>query len=120
MIFNITKDKSVTPIEAGDTVTLSWNGATYLTGSGQSLTLSIPMRRPILADSVSCTSNSIITRQSGKYTHGSDGTAGVSWTVSNCEIREHGIHVAFTRTTTTNAVNNDCIGVNASLTFKFS
>lgn len=110
----------IDPIKAGDTVSLAWNGATYLTSSSKTISLSIPLRRPILAESVACTSNSVTTRQAGNYTHGSSGTAGVSWTVDSCEIREHGIHVSLTRTTTTNAVNNDTIGVNASLTFKFS
>lgn len=110
----------ITPIKAGRTVNITWNGATYLTTSKTELSLSIPLRRPILANSVSCTSNSLITRQSGNYTHGSSATAGVAWTVENCEIREYGIHLSLSRTTTTNAVNNDSIGVNAALTFAFS
>lgn len=110
----------IKPIKAGNTVDVTWNGATYLTSSKKKLSLSIPIRRPILANSVSCTSNSLVTRQSGNYTHGSSATAGVAWTVNDCKIREHGIHLSLSRSTTTNAVNNDSIGVNAVLTFAFS
>ena len=110
----------IPPIKAGNTVNVTWNGASYLTSSKTEITLSIPLRRPILANSVSCTSNSLVTRQSGNYTHGSSATAGVAWTVEGCTIREFGINLSLSRTITTNAVNNDSIGVNAALTFAFS
>lgn len=107
-------------IMAGDTVTVIWHGGSYLTNSSKRIDVDIPLRRLILANSVSVDSATLITRQNGAYTHGSAASAGVEWTSVNSSISEGGVFVSLERTTTTNAVNNGTIGISMNITLSFS
>lgn len=108
------------PWIAGDTMTTNFMGATLLSNSKKSIYLYLPVKDPILADSVECTSAKLTTVQDGSYTHGSASGSKVAWTVSSTEITETGIYILLTRSTVTNATNNAPIAFNGDFTIKFS
>lgn len=107
-------------IKAGDSIAVVWNGAGYLTSSSQQISVTIPFRQIIVASGVTVTNARLTTRQNGSYTHGSSGSANVEWTVTVASISASGVNLNLQRTTTTNAVNNEAIGINLSATFTFS
>lgn len=111
------------PIMPGDTVTLTWAGAGYFTSSKTDCRFCIPLRGACTASSVTCDSATMTTRQGGSYTHGSSSTTAVAWVPKSCAFVDDtckAINIILTRTTTTNATNNDAVGVVGTFTFTFS
>lgn len=105
----------------GDSITLNWYGASYLTTGSTQIPMSIPLKRLILANDVTVTNVTMITRQNNAYTHGSAASTRVAWTVSSAGINHHtGLYLNVTRSTTTNAVNNAPIGIDLQCTVTFS
>lgn len=108
------------PWVAGDSVTINWMGATFVSNSKKELYINLPIRNPILANTATCTSAQVTTIQDGQYTHGSGSGKKVAWTVSETEITDMGIYLLITRSTVTNATNNAPIGVNGTFVIEFS
>ncbi len=101
--------------EAGDsyTVASSIHTAGYVTSSSKSVRFSIPLSKPVASDVTSVTiSNLKLTlRQGGKYTHGSSATTGVAPSSITASVDNGFIMVNCNMSSTTNAVNNDVIGI---------
>jgi len=108
----------------GDSITLptTFRTAGFLTTSGTEVLFIVPLSKPMRGVSkVTATSvNGFVLRQAGKYTHGSAASTFVKPT-SYTAIRINGVCIAISAifSTTTNAINNDPIGVQWSgkLTF---
>lgn len=98
--------------EKGDTIQVEWNGAGYATSSSQIVYVTIPIDKPIMGNPTITVSVSARLRQNGNYTHGSTSSAYAS-PASYQEILHKGTGLAFGMkfSSTTNATNNDSIGV---------
>lgn len=99
--------------------------AGFLTGSSQTVYFTVPIAKPIInpsggSVSISITSATLRLRQAGSYTHGSSASATVRASSVSAEyVPGVGIKVTASRTTTTNAINNDVIGIEFTGTFYF-
>lgn len=107
----------------GDSISLSWYGAGYITSSKTTIHFSVPLSRPIIGSpKVTVTSGTGLTlRQDGSYTHGSSSSVAV-FPSSYSALANSGNHVRITATmsNTTNAINNSSIGINANIIITFS
>jgi hypothetical protein len=108
----------------GDSFTIRYRGAGYVTTGGKDLRFSVPVSKPIIGSPiVSVTSKGFILRQGGKYTHGSssDSTVKPSSIAATCEdCGGNFIRIDAVFGDTTNVVNNDAIGIDweGTITFK--
>lgn len=104
--------------EAGDSYTISGDIQTagYVTTSSKSVRFIIPLNKPVASEVTGVTiSNLKLTlRQGGKYTHGSSATSGVTPASIDAALNDGFITVKCTMSSTTNAVNNDTIGISTS------
>lgn len=108
-------------IDAGDKINNTcWYGAGFLTSSGTQAYFTLPISKVITASSVTVTQLTMITRQAGRYTHGSSSSNLVEWEPIEATIVPGGVRIAAERSTTTDAVNNDVIGINAHVWLSFS
>lgn len=101
--------------KSGDSYTIasSIHTAGYVTSSSKSVRFSIPLSKPVASDVTSVTiSNLKLTlRQGGKYTHGSSASTGVAPSSITASVDNGFIMVNCIMSSTTNAVNNDVIGI---------
>ena len=110
-------------LRRGDSISINYQGAGYLTNSGTEVHIMIPVGKPIIGDPTVTvkSSNGCILRQEKEYTHGSSSSGGVTpsklqgWASENSCLR-----VVLTFSSTTNAINNSPIGVHFSGTVEFS
>ena len=99
----------------GDTIPITFRGSGYVTSGSSYVGFTIPISKPIIGKPV-VTARSVkgfVLRQNGKYTHGSAGSPAVWATPSEYEVdfdsRSISIGAIFSKTT--NATNNDSIGI---------
>ena len=107
----------------GDTVLMgNYKCSGYVTNSGKEVCFSIPIDRPMIGvTSVSvASSNGLIIRQGGKYTHGSSASTWVKPSSYSVATSLNCINVVATLPNTTNVVNNDTCGVQASIIITFT
>ena len=101
--------------EKGDSYTIisSIHTAGYVTSSGASVRFMLPLDKPVASDVTKVTIDnlSLTLRQGGKYTHGSSSSTGATPKSVAATINPGFIMVNCTMSSTTNAVNNDTIGV---------
>lgn len=109
---------------AGDSYTHIIRTAGYVTNSKAEVHFTVPISKPIVGSTaVSAASvNGFILRQGDKYTHGSAASTYAKPTSYSCAICGNGTHLAIVATfsNTTNAINNDAIGIYANFTLTFS
>ncbi|MBQ8503356.1 MAG: hypothetical protein IJ491_03660 [Clostridia bacterium] len=106
----------------GDSVSLTFNGAGFVTTGSSAIFFSVPLDKPVIG-SPTVTASSVgglILRQNNKYTHGSNSGAAVSPSSYSAAIEEGYIRVVASMSETTNATNNDSIGINWSGKITFS
>lgn len=109
--------------EAGDTIDVEWTGTGFVSDASSKVYFSIPLSRPVIGTSnVSVnSSNGLIVRQNGTFTHGSSASGYVKPTYSATLSCDGGIvNVVATLSSTANAVNDAPCGITASLTIAFS
>lgn len=110
----------------GDSFTVEVNTAGYVTASSTSVRFMVPLSRAVSSDvsNVTVSGMSVILRQDGKYTHGSSASVSVTPSSISAWARDRGggnyLTVWATMGSTTNAVNNDCVGIEGTLTVTFS
>lgn len=107
----------------GDTLSVAVATAGYVTTSSTSIRFTVPLARPLSSDITGITvtaDNGLILRQNGSYTHGSTSSTGAVPSAYSFTFNKRDyIQVAATMSSTTNATNNDTVGIvwNATLTF---
>lgn len=106
----------------GDSLTMEWRGAGYVTASSGMVWFAIPFSKPVIGNpTVTVTSvNGLILRQSGKYICG---TAASTWKKPSsiqCSRYADFLYIGCKMSATTNAVNNDSVGIEASIKITFS
>lgn len=109
--------------EVGDTIDVEWTGAGFVSNEGVNVYFSIPLSKPVIGTpTVSVeSSNGLIIRQNGTFTHGSSASGYVKPTYSATLSCDGGIvNVVATLSSTANAVNDAPCGITASLTIAFS
>lgn len=116
------KETSLKPYyEAGDSFTTRWVGAGFVSSS-KVICFSLPLSKPIVGSpTIKLSDFTLRLRQGGKYTHGSSSTSFAS--VSSYSIEgdtNNHLRIYATMSSTTNAVNNDVVGVDANVTVTFS
>lgn len=113
---------SVSPYKAGDTFSFDINTSGYLTSSATSVRFIMPLTRQVASGvTVSVSDAKAILRQNGSYTHGSSASVGVAPdSIDKITVKPFGLEFWIIFNTTTNATNNDAIGINFSGTINFS
>lgn len=122
-ISNIASPGSYKPyLRRGDSFTITFRGAGYVTNSKKDVSFWLPLTTPVCGSpTVTASSgNGFVFRQGDKYTHGSSASTYVvptSYEVSN--IFRCGLYIKAVFSDTTNAINNDTIGIywNGTITF---
>lgn len=106
----------------GDSITITIRTAGYVTNGSKDVIFWIPLTMPIIGSpTITLTSNNgFILRQGNKYTHGS--AADVYVTPASYEaigVMYSGIYAKGSFNTTTNAINNETVGIywNGTITF---
>lgn len=98
-----------------DQIEVSIATSGYVTDASKSIRFTVPLSKPIIGNpTVTITSNAgLQLRQGGQYTHGSTASALVHPTSYRAYTTNSGNHVVIyaTMSATTNATNNDAIGV---------
>lgn len=112
-------------IRQGDSIKIAVKTAGYVTNAGKDVTFFVPLSRPVVGDPTITVSSvdGFILRQAGKYTHGSTAetfTVPDSYTVS--DYYDGGIMITAVFSNTTDASNNDAIGIywSGNITFSYS
>lgn len=96
----------------GDSWTVEFFTAGYVTNAGKHVTFWLPLTEPIIGSPTATVSGKLTLRQGAHYTHGSSASVGVvpdSYTASVKMFNGISITAAFTDIT--NVTNNDAIGV---------
>lgn len=109
--------------EAGDSITGSWSTSGFVTSSKTAIHFTIYLGKPIIGSpTVTVTSsNGLRLRQGDKYTHGSTAdNYAIPGSISAAIVGNNAIRINATMNYTTDAINNDSVGIQASLTIKFS
>lgn len=109
-------------LRQGMSVSLSLRTAGFVTNAMTEVHFTVPLSRPIIGSpTVTVTSGSGFTlRQGTKYTHGSSATATITPTKYTAALdMDMGVLVVATFSDTTNATNNDTVGIywNGTITF---
>ena len=98
----------------GDVISINFRTAGYITNSMKDLSFWLPLSKPVIGAPVATAAsiNGFMLRQGAKYTHGSSSTVFTS--PASYEIAATygaGVYVKASFTNTTNATNNESIGV---------
>lgn len=111
----------------GDTISLSWLGAGFITSGKTQLCFCIPLAKPVIGNptiTVASTGGFIL-RQNDKYTHGSNGASPTVRVIPSSYgtptlVAGNFIKIAATMSDLTNAVNNSPIGIDwvGTITFE--
>lgn len=106
----------------GDSVSLIFNGAGFVTTGAAEIFFSVPLAKPVIGSPIVTASSvgGLILRQNNKYTHGSQSGSTVSPGSYSATIEEGYVRVVAKMNDTTNATNNDSIGINWSGKITFS
>lgn len=116
----------VTPYKAEDTIAVSF--AEYvpgvITGSGKTLSFTIPLCRPIVASSITTNRLIISVRLDGQYINSNDSSGeDVTSKITNCAVGAFGIRINVDKSEGWNSAQNNnsvviSIGSGSSFTFK--
>lgn len=106
----------------GDVISMQWRGAGYITSSSNMVWFAIPFSKPVIGSpTVTVTSvDGLILRQGGKYVCG---TAASTWKKPSsiqCSRNSDFLYIGCEMSATTNAVNNESVGIQASIKITFS
>ena len=109
----------------GDTQKLTINTAGYVTNGYKDVSFWIPFSEPIIGNPTVTVNGTLTLRQDGKYTHGSYATTPVTpdkYEVTRTELNGIAVKAVFKNATaeTSNAINNDAIGILFNGTIVFS
>lgn len=98
---------------AGDSIAVNYYGAGLLTSSKGQVRFTLPLSKPIIGSPTVAISadTGFVLRQNENYTHGSAASTYVKPDSYTFTITESGIVVKATFSDTTNAINNDTIGI---------
>lgn len=110
---------------AGDTVNIAMRTAGFCTSSKSQIQFCVPLGKPIYGISSvtvkSQTDGGLKLRQGGSYTHGSGASTYAKPASYSAAYNPHGyVNVYATYNATTNAVNNEAIGVETLITLTFN
>lgn len=107
-----------------DSITAYIWTAGYVSSGGNNVYISIPLSKPVIGSPTVTvtTSNGVILRQNGKYTHGSTSSVGVTPTKLTATLSGNGsfIRLNMQFSAMTNAVNNAPVGVSFDGIIEFS
>ena len=105
----------------GDTISVTWDGAGYITGGKTVVRFSIPLARPILGNPTVTVSNvnGLRIRQNGKYLFGSSADSPTKKGNINASANKEWVRVEITYPADDNAINNDVCGIEASIKITF-
>ena len=121
-VSNIASPGSYRPYRRqGDTLTLEFKTAGYVTNGGKDVSFFVPLSVPMVGSPTVTVSGKLTLRQNNAYTHGS--TASSTATPSSISASRsmfHGINVTASFSSTANVTNNDAIGIYAELTITLS
>ena len=106
----------------GDSITLSYRGAGYVTNGGEDVSFVIPLTMPVIGNPTItvASGNGLTLRQNNKYTHGSSASVSVHPVSYSASLYYFlGINITAHFSDTTNVTNNDAIGIywNGTITF---
>ena len=104
----------------GDTITGQWEGAGYVTNSGNRLylTLTLPKRVPAGA-TLKLNAFKVIARQNNKYCYGSSASSLVAMSSGYASLSSAGwVSIMAQMGNTTNVTNNSPIGISANITIQ--
>ena len=105
---------------AGDEISASVNTSGYVTSGGNVVRFTLPLSKPVMGTpTVTVTNANFTLRQAGKYTHGSSASSPVNPDSITATINQSGLNIAATFSNTTDAVNNDVIGIAFAGTITF-
>lgn len=109
----------------GDSSTICWRGAGYVTNSGKDIYFTIPLSYPIIGNPTitisSASSGGLVLRENNYYTHGSSsGYISPSSYTAVKDIDDGAIRVMARMSATTNVTNNSPIGIDAYIKITFS
>ncbi len=105
----------------GDTISVTWDGAGYITGGKTSVRFSVPLSRPILGSPIVTVSNvnGLRIRQNGKYLFGSSGNTPTKKGEISATANKEWVRIEITYPVDENAINNDACGIEASIKITF-
>lgn len=107
----------------GDSITVRWRGAGFVTGSGTDIAYAVPLAKPAVGCSgvTVTTADGFIIRQNDKYCYGSTSSTQVKNITSHNAGLAGDSHVRIITgfTNNTNVTNNSAIGIDASVTITF-
>ena len=115
--------------EAGDSFETEWYGAGFISSSSKIVYFSIPLAKPVIGNKTptvtvanGTTSGGLQIRQSSQYVFGSTSSAKTSPASYSAKVIGDGnfVQIEATMANTTNAVNNEVCGINASIKITFS
>ena len=107
----------------GDTITVTWNGAGFISSSKTIVYFAVPLSKPVIGSTtVSVASlNGLRLRQNDKYTHGSTADKYVKPASYDPGLSSGNfVLISATMSDTTDAVNNSPIGIQFNGTITFS
>jgi hypothetical protein len=107
----------------GDSITVRWRGAGFVTGSGTDIVYAVPLAKPAVGCSgvTVATADGFIIRQNDKYCYGSTSSTQVKNITSHNAGLAGDSHVRIITgfTNNTNVTNNSAIGIDASVIITF-
>lgn len=109
---------------AGDSITLEWHGAGYVSDESRKVYFTIPLSKPLVGveGATITTLSGLKVRQNSNYTHGSSSSAYATPASYSNKLLEDGgmVVVAATFSDVTNAINESPCGITASIKITFS
>lgn len=105
----------------GNSVSISIETSGFCTNDKKEIWFNIPLSKPIIGNPTVAVSGNLKIRQGNNYTHGSSSSANA--TPSSIVATKNGenlLRIKATMSATTNATNNDALGIYAVLTITFS
>lgn len=109
--------------EPGDSISITWEGAGFISNASKSVYFYIPVSVPIIGVSAVSVSSvdGLIVRQNAKYLYGATSTAAAKPSSYSASCNRESIRVTATMANTTNVTyNNDACGIRASIRITFS
>lgn len=105
--------------KSGDTITKTIHTAGYTTSGAAQIRFVVPLIKPVASGVSVEVGGNYILRQAGQYTHGSGAGVSVTPTAVTVDKNDFGLVVYATFESTTNAINNDVVGIVGNLNIRF-